>query len=101
MTDFLSELKKLDAEATPGKWNEGGTDDWITIFKDYSAVARIKNKIKGTPVTPEDWANAELIVLLRNNVPALIELVEAAEEVIEYCHHNKLYEALSKLKGDV
>ena len=52
--NFVDQLKKLDTEATPGQWNPGGTDDWITIFKDYSAVARIENKVKKTPVDEED-----------------------------------------------
>ena len=107
---FLETLKKLDAEASPGTWNPGGTDDWITIFKDYSAIARIENKVKKTPVTQEDWANSELICLLRNNTQAIIELVEAAEKQNEWQLKHAVYDiylaeavhdALSKLKGDV
>jgi hypothetical protein len=95
---FLGQLKKLDAEAAPGPWED------INAFTAHGAEYVSINDDYMTNL------DAELIYLLRNNTQAIIELVEAAEKQNEWQLKHAVYDiylaeavhdALAKLKGDV
>ena len=94
---FLDKLKALDAEATPGPW------DWNNdaTESEYFEQVVLRNGLRICEVNGD---NARLILFLRNNTQAIIELVEAAEK-IEYLgtleRVDNVQTALSKLKGGV
>jgi hypothetical protein len=103
--NFLDQLKKLDAEATPGPWDYDNEDGIRSYDID---VVFVCNASVTTPRAVNE-KNFELTCLLRNNAKAVIELVEK----VSICDATKkllgvndtawapVSEALSKLKGDV
>jgi len=108
---FLEKLKRLDAEATPGPWRIPGKEikhdsiyQWGHIVHGDRTLFQYNDNFDGSFDKP-------LVCLLRNNVPALIELVEAAEGLSHYgncdikygdpCGHCAIISAIEKLKGDV
>ena len=98
---FLEQLKKLDANATPGPW------DWNNdaTESEYFEQVVLRNGLRICEVNGD---NARLILFLRNNTQAIIELVEAAEEPFDKYDAGSvdsyllsIKDALKKLKGDV
>ena len=94
----LDKLKELQAAETPGPWEVHRTD----VGDEF--VCMVPSRIDGPGATVvdddggmcpynEEWeaktleANAELIVTMRNNAEALIEVAEAAKWVRETTNH--------------
>ncbi len=117
---FLDQLKKLDAEATPGQIAvcnitnapQARRRDLGTISTQFPHAIDV---LIASQLEPND---AELICLLRNNTQAIIDLVSAVQSLgysIEHFHKTQWDESatlvmvnaelavkdLAKLKGDV
>ena len=113
MTDFLTQLKRLDAEAFCIPWKADSDGDICAISEKPKQTEY--GEALPTVCTSAAWRgpddpNMALICLLRNNTAALIELVEAAERSIglmcksgkhanEGCFDCQVAIALAKLKG--
>ena len=92
----LERLKELEQAATPGPWRVVGRGYRL---RGFPQVEMPDEKISYFPVDTD--ANADLIVTLRNNAEALIEVAEAAREVARVlCYDNleRLDAALAKLE---
>lgn len=95
MMTILERLKELEAKVTPGPWEidkeDVGDEEFIYIPTGITGGngKRVVGSVGG--LCSEDCdlgegeleANAELITLLRNNLPVLLEVVEALEMVVD------------------
>lgn len=71
--EVLSELERMDKEAKQGVWKQGGCSGrMIKLGKNYD-IADVDNKL-----------NSDLIIAMRNNLPALLA---AAREKDEWQQH--------------
>ena len=75
MTDTLTELKRLHAEATQGEWDYVDSVVWIATHDSHGEP--VKQKVADTG----DEADAALIVAARNALPSLLAIADAAEKV--------------------
>lgn len=123
MTDLATELERLSAAATPGPWEVDNTDNgesgserfnyysvgagpsgkWQTVFDTLNSdVACVHEEYDGDEygVTHHAWdeqgrVNCELIVALRNNLPAIIAALRAQQ------HAEALAAALEEVAGEL
>ena len=83
--DTLTELRRLHEAATPALWRT----NWIDatekqpesyVVQDYATgdIVAITNRLK------EGWDRSNLIVAMRNALPALLDCVEALEKAEVY-----------------
>ena len=75
-------LKELQAKATPGPWAWWPKDGEKTMLEAINGGMVISSYVDGCENTVLDFnneADAELITLLRNNLPALLEVVEVLQ----------------------
>jgi hypothetical protein len=82
MTSTLTRLRALEAAATKGPW-EWKHECSTAIEDDFNIVTgdtRHRGNVCELNVSSEDRANAALIAALRNAAPALLAVVEAAQE---------------------
>ena len=105
----LDELKRLEKEATGGLWQHGIAGNCNVVYFNMDDIIG---------VTQCSETNAALIVAMRNNIRALIEVAEAAQSLVDNygenpCtdirtwkllaggdfRRNELCAALSKLEG--
>lgn len=120
--DPAAVLRRLDAEATPGRW-EPVTRTTCSCGQpaDHGAIRTSdRGEIMLAKRMSRNGANdVRLIATLRNAVPALAELIEAAEERVAIghdegcetrwphrsrpctCGHDALSAALGKVRGAV
>lgn len=88
MTDTLTELKRLHAEATQGEWQAlhtatGRGLDWIVSLrlKPLARILRLPQRDKALEACKaEEAANAALIVAAVNALPHLLACAEALEK---------------------
>jgi hypothetical protein len=87
-TDLTERLRELDAKATAGPWAE------IQHFPHQSniPVESVPGEVEVCDVTTgeggatdEDYANAALIVLLRNSVPQILSSLEELSRLKAGC----------------
>ena len=95
MTDLSDQIREALAKATPGPWRSDGdaSPDDVSIYGPADEwLANIGNWSRSNPDAPEemqreqliemrDVADAALIVLLRNNIDALLAVAEAARRL--------------------
>ncbi len=77
---ILERLKELHSKATAGPWRI--PEAFGVQFSRIEGTERVCENF-GDLSLPGPRANAELITLLRNNLPALLEVVEAAMELVD------------------
>lgn len=85
--ELLDELTRLDGLATKGDWTMDGPmicgADSTTDVQGYTVgrvpVAGLVNRFSINLTTKEAELNADLIVLLRNNLPAILEALRKTE----------------------
>lgn len=80
---ILERLKELHAKATPGPWHI--TEDLFNERPEVrdSGGRRIAVVTTDFPLSAKTvTANAELITLLRSNLPALLEVVEGSKDYL-------------------
>jgi hypothetical protein len=83
----LDQLKRLDREATPAPWYQGpqqfaqylGSGYIIIPLKNYGYCQLGKVNVN----LPECMKNAQLIVYIRNKLPALLAEIEQGRKAIE------------------
>ena len=91
--DPIAELRRLEADATPGPWVATSDDDHErNDVVTCSQVAYVHNKHVSMYVFTEaaadpyrsdtPWADAQLIATARNALPALLDRLERAEAVV-------------------
>ncbi len=78
MTFTIEELRRLEAEATPGEWSYKSK----YVFAGKNCIA-----LTDTDNAPDRRmeANAALIVAMRNALPELLRALEAARELADWC----------------
>lgn len=77
-------LEAALAASTPGEWevlDMRTAHKMLAIVNKAGVIARIEYEVSRRPLSEEDAANARLIALMKNHLPALIECVEALEEL--------------------
>ena len=102
----LNELKRLAGKVTPGDWSHVRNPEntrWIIDSKPDHAIACTAG------FEPDNEANAELICLLRNNLPTIIAALETARLVrdedwlagvmaAEFPTSSKMFQTWTKIK---
>lgn len=89
---FASRLEALLREATEGPWQSNGShwgeaDVTHPCSEDeWNGDLRINGEHHLRVTTYIKWADANLIVHLRNHAPALLEVVKAADESCRDCY---------------
>lgn len=78
VTDLITRLEEAERAATPGKWvlNYGGP--YKRLFESSGIYQK---DIFATIKVDDEAANSELVILMRNSLPLLLELARAAEEL--------------------
>lgn len=78
----MTDLRQLEAAATPGPWKVGFEDGsgstWITVDDGEAEVVSGTADSWGVPQGVLDPADAALIAALRNAAPYLLDVVDAA-----------------------
>lgn len=86
----IERLKELEAKATPGPWkfvNYNGYDQWGSLLNKRAGTADSWDSLSTGRV---HTANALFIAEMRNALPALLAVVEAAEADMEANIHNDI-----------
>lgn len=78
MTNFLTELEKLDAKATSTGWHYDGIDFIMASEKEGNNLVV---EMRGVGANFPQDENAALICLLRNKSKEIAELVKAAKNL--------------------
>ncbi len=113
--NIIERLKELQAVATPGPWeinySDVGDEEYIEVPGGITAKNgfRVVSEECGLCDVQQAWtveefeSNAELIVTLRNALPDLIAVAEAAGEYIskrvEYAGYERQYEILKRVEN--
>lgn len=115
MTDIpqstIDELRRLSAAATPGEWSahdyrsDPSQEDWFGVIKgafDIEGKCHQIGAFKFSALpSKENWANAQLIAAMRNNIDALLTALESAQANERRCRGviNVLADELAKYTG--
>lgn len=77
-TALAEELRALDANATPGPWNHLGYcgQDGNIHGPRQNPIARLSSGVTSTETGHTCYANAALIVALKNNLPRILAVLE-------------------------
>ncbi len=88
MTNFIKELKALDAKATSAPWGISHRSETTVSANNDRCICSTggssDNRRDPEELLYENKANAELIAYNRNLLPDLIHVIELAEEVLQY-----------------
>jgi hypothetical protein len=102
----IAALRELLAKATPGEWlvesREAKHDHAINGYGWDELATVYGREVVDEEGDAEGRANAELIVAMRNALPALLDRLEAAEAVVkaarEYVPNHETYDSCPKIR---
>lgn len=112
MSDAIAKLRKLLEQATPGPWVEDDGNVFSAPISNANYELRSLARRDSKPQSPQGYdgevakcsqqlpnfaADAEFIAAMRNALPALLDLVEAAEEMRKFIPANRTWALGSKM----
>lgn len=99
MTDFISRLKELRNNSTPGTWWREG----FTVHNSKAIIADCQEQRVDVFDDSQVIETAELIATMRNSLDLWLELAEAVEDNIIAGNHTteRLRLAFANLSGDL
>lgn len=81
MTDAIAKLRALEDAATPAPWREGAVERENVFCAHGATIGPERVLARMNREFPGFKRDAALIAAMRNALPALLDLVEAADEV--------------------
>lgn len=110
MTDRLKELRELEKAATPRPWvwaTDHGAPRYVQLYSEASIDEYEADVLSASDceVLVMAW-NADLIAAMRNALPALLDVVKAAQGCLASTYADQgqrwaeLRDALARLDGD-
>ena len=101
---ILNELERLSKEASRGGWVcKEMAYNLFLVKNGEGTICDVATWFYGEQVARHTKANAQFIVLMRNNIDALIQVARAAQHINWTCSQKRtenLHKALEKLEAE-